>query len=104
MKKELKGKWVAALRSGEYKQGKFSLCNDAGEHCCLGVLHRVAGVDPLSNDETHVLWNTGWSPQTRELLGKDDAHHLYPLTHQNDRGDSFSKIADYIEENVDASE
>ena len=42
MKKEIAKKWVKALRSGKYKQGKGFLkqLNKDGEprHCCLGVL------------------------------------------------------------------
>jgi hypothetical protein len=37
MKQEIKEKWVAALRSGEYKQTKGYLHNEEG-FCCLGVL------------------------------------------------------------------
>ena len=37
MKQEIKEKWVAALRSGEYKQTKGYLHNEEG-YCCLGVL------------------------------------------------------------------
>ena len=42
MKKSDVKKWVKALRSGDYQQGKASLCRedqDSGEceYCCLGV-------------------------------------------------------------------
>jgi hypothetical protein len=37
MKTEIKQKWVEALRSGEYTQGKFRLYNGRS-YCCLGVL------------------------------------------------------------------
>jgi hypothetical protein len=37
MNPEIKQKWIAALRSGEYKQGKGGLRNTEG-YCCLGVL------------------------------------------------------------------
>ena len=37
MKQEIKEKWVSALRSGEYKQGKEGL-RIYNEFCCLGVL------------------------------------------------------------------
>ena len=42
MKKEIAKKWIKALRSGKYKQGKgylkqFNSKNEA-RHCCLGVL------------------------------------------------------------------
>lgn len=37
--KENRAKWVAALRSGEYKQGVDKLCNPLNcSYCCLGVL------------------------------------------------------------------
>ena len=38
MNKEVKEKWLAALRSGEYKQGRGKLCSLDKEYCCLGVL------------------------------------------------------------------
>jgi hypothetical protein len=37
MKTEIKQKWVEALRSGEYTQGKLRLYNGRS-YCCLGVL------------------------------------------------------------------
>ena len=37
MNQEVKEKWVAALRSGEYKQTKQTL-HDKNGFCCLGVL------------------------------------------------------------------
>ena len=37
MKKEIADKWIAALRSGEYKQVQAYLHTQAG-YCCLGVL------------------------------------------------------------------
>src|SRR4051812_46870410 len=37
MKSEIKKKWVAALKSGEYKQGRLHLKKD-NTYCCLGVL------------------------------------------------------------------
>ncbi len=46
MDQELKAKWLTALRSGEYEQGKGALCTvDHGDKrfCCLGVLADVAG-------------------------------------------------------------
>lgn len=48
MKTEIKTKWVEALRSGDYKQGKGRLVKDADEfnsttsYCCLGVLAELA--------------------------------------------------------------
>lgn len=46
MKKAVKKKWLEALRSGEYKQGKRTLRRielDGGySYCCLGVLAELA--------------------------------------------------------------
>jgi len=38
MREEIKKKWVDALRSGEYKQGRGNLRPTEDTHCCLGVL------------------------------------------------------------------
>jgi hypothetical protein len=38
MNKAIAMKWVKALRSGKYKQGKEQLRTVEGEYCCLGVL------------------------------------------------------------------
>lgn len=53
MKKEWADKWVAALRSGQYKQGKhklLSLTREDGEavpsFCCLGVLCDLVKDEP----------------------------------------------------------
>jgi hypothetical protein len=42
---EVKAKWVAALRSGDYRQGRGALAArlpDGVEYCCLGVLMEIA--------------------------------------------------------------
>lgn len=38
MKPEIKQRWVNALRSGEYSQGRYQLRNSENHFCCLGVL------------------------------------------------------------------
>lgn len=42
MRADIKRRWVDALRSGEYKQGKYRLAQSNGDdkvgYCCLGVL------------------------------------------------------------------
>jgi len=38
MNPEYKAKWVAALRSGKYAQGRATLQQESGGMCCLGVL------------------------------------------------------------------
>ena len=41
MNQEAKQKWIEALRSGQYTQGKCSLKNTDNTYCCLGVLVEV---------------------------------------------------------------
>ena len=38
MDPELKAKWLKALRSGRYKQGRGALRDENNCYCCLGVL------------------------------------------------------------------
>lgn len=45
MKEDIKQLWIAALKSGEYKQGKgaLTIIRETGEEdCCLGVLCKLA--------------------------------------------------------------
>jgi hypothetical protein len=49
MNPEIKARWLAALRSGEYKQGREALLTSTPEdaYCCLGVLCDLAVKDQL---------------------------------------------------------
>lgn len=94
---ELKKEWIAALRSGKYKQGRGSLYDDINNtYCCLGVLGVCAQL-PLET-----LSHRGY---LREF-GKE--YHLLCCSTQsllatrNDVGHSFEAIADYIEKNIKA--
>lgn len=99
MDAELKRKWVEALRSGEYKQGRGELLNDEGAYCCLGVLCAMQG------EHAGLLRNvTVFVPPVSRagLLG-----YAHALARMNDGSDdgvqrpmSFAEIADYIEANL----
>lgn len=43
MEKALKAKWIEALRSGKYKQGRNVLRSSNDRFCCLGVLCDISG-------------------------------------------------------------
>lgn len=125
MKKELKDKWLAALRSGEYVQTKAVLeqLDENGKavgHCCLGVLCRVAGIKATgfrpeqeypSGDMTPK--HTIFEGNMMKMLGDETTFELgmdkempFTLACMNDGEDdvsppqSFAQIADYIEHNV----
>ena len=88
----LKADWLAALRSGEYQQAEGELCSSDGALCCIGVLGRVAGreITHMQDDFRQPYYSVVevMLPEYRELAS------------MNDRGKSFSEIADYIEANI----
>ena len=93
MNQEIGEKWVEALRSGEYEQGRIKLYMD-GAHCCLGVLCVVM--------ERYEELKPGRGYPSESVLGEAEINrkavtHLYRM---NDSfGKSFSEIADHIEQN-----
>jgi hypothetical protein len=108
MKKIWKDKWVKALRSGEYEQGKDYLCKEGKSHdsfCCLGVLCDIVwpgkweyedGVGVFKHQERYnqlppcsVLDKVGLLMKTAETLAE-----------MNDTGKKFSAIANYIEKHL----
>jgi hypothetical protein len=118
MNQEIKKKWVAALRSGKYKQGTGKLKKstpDGDRFCCLGVL-----CDLFINDERNkLITRDRWEFNKEghyELLGyvgilpavvndwayldkeKSTPSRADKLTSLNDdHKKSFKEIADIIE-------
>lgn len=92
MDKKLKAKWVAALRSGKYEQTTH-IYESGGKYCCLGVLVCVATGDKRRKEPTCEKW---WN----SLPEKKAPRYCERLIRMNDEGDSFLKIADYIETNL----
>lgn len=95
---EFKAKWVAALRSGEYRQGKGWLHNN-GTYCCLGVACKVVGIP---NSDLRSCWIKSYD-QTFDSVPKilrGSSGVAYTLGKMNDDYISFFQIADYIEANL----
>lgn len=102
---------IAALRSGEYKQGTRTLCAD-GQYCCMGVAADLAvknGVGewlkpPHDSNRHAYLREPGYIPLRAFLpvpvlqmygLTDDDA---WSFVHLNDSGKyTFTQIADLME-------
>ena len=121
MKKSIMKKWVKALRSGEYAQGKYALCYAGKEYdyfCCLGVLtdlymQDVGGLQVYGGESTGEEYSyefhdssltdevMKWSGVVSETGHFIDANGVSShLTTINDsRGNSFKRIADVIENN-----
>lgn len=93
---DLKAKWVAALRSGEYRQAKNAL-KTADGYCCLGVLCDIQGADFDAIFEKFGSLSLSENPeQYLGMLG----FHSSKLSQMNDGGKSFLEIAQYIEEHL----
>ena len=107
--KEFKEKWLAALRSGEYKQGSGLLLDSSNNYCCLGVACIVAGY------HTDQIVGKCYAERTFEELpeilrgASYDSNIVKTLANMNDGESerstplpkkSFSEIADYIEANL----
>lgn len=100
-------KWVEALRSGEFKQGRERLRNE-GAYCCLGVAcelyRRETGKGRWTRAEAFHLGSvakTDWiPPAVQRWLGLAHPAGEYDyssLVDLNDGGDPFDEIAKVIE-------
>ena len=123
MKEDIKNKWVAALRSGDYKQGRNALEKN-GEFCCLGVLSDLSIKEDICTKKAKDISgaglvtfydkfdNFGWEgtlPRAvKEWAGMKDTVGTLPdgaevkssLLQLNDSAKySFEQIADVIERN-----
>ena len=105
MNKQLKSKWVKALRSGKYKQG-FGMLKQRSdtahrpEYCCLGVLRELM---PVAYQETSSTNNGGGCTLHKSQLQLADISYKVQdnLVSMNDSCRStFNDIADYIEEKL----
>jgi hypothetical protein len=109
---ELVREWVAALRSGDYKQGRAYL-RIGVFYCCLGVaadlLRKRGLVGPWEKPRLRTNLRIdgldyALTPEAAALLGLDDARQVQ-LQQMNDGAGvrasrSFPEIADWIEENI----
>jgi len=105
--KELRKKWVEALRSGQYKQTVGVLYDGTG-YCCLGVACKVMGVEPETRNNNFYFddQNSVLSINAADKLGLKDCNGEFgtddtiltgSLTTMNDDGMTFEQIADMIE-------
>lgn len=121
MNAEVKAKWVAALRSGKFEQGRTALAfqtdDGATQYCCLGVLCEVLGVDkqPTRIDGRYGFFVAEDRPRERHYLppavaqaaGLDstdpevnescNGRNPVSLSYLNDKGYTFEQIAQLIE-------
>jgi hypothetical protein len=103
MDANIKKKWLAALRSREFKQVMGALKRDEG-HCCLGVLCELLEPDALwekRSTGSYTIRGEGalmpYSLQERLNLSDSEKEPFAQLPKMNDRGKTFEEIADFIE-------
>jgi hypothetical protein len=107
--KQVKRKWLKALRSGEYRQGRGCLRSKGktfDTFCCLGVLLDIT--DPKAWDRTLqslYLWGTeraecALPESVRDEIGLDDEEEGTLITLNDDGGNGFKRIANWIEKNL----
>jgi hypothetical protein len=114
MDKAIKEKWIAALRSGEYKQGRNNLKMTEPEgntcvHCCLGVLAELCGIKSETQCGTkawlfifsdNVAMEESLSAKLLDTIGLSPRQEEDLIELNDGKGASFAEIADYIEENL----
>lgn len=103
MDEEIKNKWIDALRSGKYKQGKTALLRETEEgcvHCCLGVLCEITHTPKFQlngfgkglfsfGEEEDEATNTGFlPPSVLKKTGMQEASGVIPT----DKLDYVNKI------------
>lgn len=105
--------WIAALRSGKYKQGQKWL-NKSGALCCLGVACEVMGMTSEPSNMGGGVIQYGYSKMTWNAPGETVIHFglwdgngaptlgikAFALTALNDaKNYTFAAIADELENN-----
>ena len=111
---DIKQKWVAALRSGKYKQGIGYLRSTSDEYCCLGVLCDMSNSDTWVKEGDYYKLPSGSDTVPKfgdidatvyDVLGQmvydedyDDYDIMNHLTQMNDNKKlSFEQIATWID-------
>lgn len=120
MPQAMKKKWVAALRSGNYKQGYGNLLTPDGAYCCLGVLQKeISGAVECygGTKKPKAMLSINWC-ETNNIqidihlgslgLSVSNDPQIISLVNMNDRylcdrrkGKTFTEIADWIEQNIE---
>lgn len=109
MNEEAKQKWIEALRSGKYMQGKARLKDTHNNYCCLGVLvevfeeyHGLRFNQQLNSCMTAIEFGSfgaGAAPPELVInwIGLTPKHQALLMTLNDKHSCSFAGIADLLE-------
>lgn len=106
MKRSDLNKWLEALRSGEYKQGKGAMYDKkSNAYCCMGVLRKITNDKRSKKEKAENLGEYALTQKETRYFRMTpygcaiNNEHL-SLSNINDfTGASFLHIADAIEKN-----
>ena len=108
MDPKVKVKWLKALRSRKFKQGKGYLkntdLNGKIRHCCLGVLSEICNIENSKNDDSYYEFD--FKNKSKECDAVPDNFKglsgdvIAVLIDMNDNGKKFYQIARWIERNL----
>lgn len=114
--REFGEKWLAALRSGEYKQTLYKLWRPTTDslaiigkrssgYCCLGVAGIICGVPShyLAKYTQYASFASGLEIDLVpwELHTDKNKAFVTTLMSMNDSGKTFTEIADWIEDHTE---
>lgn len=99
--REFATKWVEALRSGKYRQGKGRLKNN-DSYCCLGVACEISGATERQiNHYAYIPKRSTVNVPTLLKSGCGVKGLICTISTMNDSGNTFLEIADWIEQNIE---
>lgn len=108
LEKKFRTKWLKALTSGSYRQADGILVDvkkSKNNYCCLGVACRMINI-PVKDMDTKEMPSELLPKEKKQLPAaffansfarNKDSKFAKDLAKKNDAGDSFKKIAKYIE-------
>lgn len=102
--KKFKARWIKALRSGKFLQGRGELRSRGHQYpkldayCCLGVALKIS-----SKSKRKLPRDLGFIPDScrivpKSIVGRNRLTDF--LSFKNDKGTTFAEIADWIDKNL----
>lgn len=96
-------RWLRALESGEYRQGRFHLRTSINEYCCLGIGCELLGIPGMrAGSSWKYDGSEGTAPKLLEnmlALRGDEGNRidgLRSLAWLNDHGKTFAQITQIV--------
>lgn len=101
MNEEVKAKYLAALRGGEYKQTRGAFRRESGCYCAIGLLVELVAqpvwTARIADDDDRGMSAHVATGITLEDVGVTGRQWRDVVTFNDDDGLSFAQIADYVE-------